>query len=46
MAAIFLKENNIPSALNAALDPDGNVILCGFITGTGNLNYCTVKFSK
>ncbi|MBN8584035.1 MAG: SBBP repeat-containing protein [Ignavibacteria bacterium] len=42
----FLKENNIPSALNAALDPDGNVILCGFITGTGNLNYCTVKFSK
>lgn len=42
----FSAENSIPTALNAALDPDDNILLGGFITGQGNYNYCTVKFSK
>ena len=42
----FFTENSIPTGLNAVLDKEDNVILCGFITGEGNLNYCTVKFGN
>ena len=42
----YYTENSIPTVLNAALDSDDNVVLCGFISGEGNLNYCTAKFVK
>jgi len=42
----FTGDGSIPTILNASSDGNGNLYTVGYTTGTGNLNYCIVKFSE